>query len=190
MEFEELRKIWDAQNNQPLYAINEKAMYNHILSRKKQARHITNISELLLIFVNIASAFFIVGMSYSKEKGNISLYLLTVWMTGVAIFVLVSRVRRLKANNKFDRSMFGDLAHAVSVATYQVRFSQLMRWNILPIAAFILLGFWEGGKPVWIVVIALAFFALTFYASGWEHNIYKRKKRELEVLQNKLDNEG
>jgi hypothetical protein len=48
MEFEELRKIWDAQNNQPLYAINEKAMYNLILSKKKQAHHITNISELLI----------------------------------------------------------------------------------------------------------------------------------------------
>jgi hypothetical protein len=86
--------------------------------------------------------------------------------------------------------MRGDLRHAISVATYQVHISQIMRWNILPIAALTLLGLWEGGKPIWIALIVLLFFALTYYAGGWEHNIYKGKKRELEILQNKLDNEG
>src|SRR4051812_47574418 len=41
MEFDEMKKIWDSQNNEPLYAINEKALYNRILSKKKQAHHIT-----------------------------------------------------------------------------------------------------------------------------------------------------
>ena len=76
------------------------------------------------------------------------------------------------------------------MASYQVRISQIMRWNILPIAGFTLLGLWEGGKPIWIAVIVLLFFALTYYAGGWEHNIYKRKKRELEILQKKLGNES
>ena len=35
----------------------------------------------------------------------------------------------------------------------------------------------------------IIFFVLTNYASGWEHNIYKRKKRELEILKDKLENE-
>ena len=71
MEFEELRKIWDAQNNQPLYAINEKAMYNLVLSKKKQAHHITNISELLLIFVNIGSGILVLALNIFKQSGNI-----------------------------------------------------------------------------------------------------------------------
>jgi hypothetical protein len=77
MEFEELRKIWDAQDNQPLYAINEKAMYNLILSKKKQAHHITNISELLLIFVNLGSGILILALNLFKQSGNISLYILS-----------------------------------------------------------------------------------------------------------------
>ena len=190
MEFDELKKIWDAQTNQPLYAINEKAMYNYILSKKKQARHITNISELLIIFANIAAGSFTLAMTYFRQSGNIYMYLVSAWMFGSALFILVNRIRRIKGNNRFDRSMSGDLDHAVSVATYQVRISQIMRWNILPIAALTLLGLWEGDKPIWIAICVLLFFALTYYAGGWEHNIYKRKKRALEILQKKLDNEG
>ena len=189
MEFEELQKIWNAQDDQPLYAINEKAMYNYILSRKKQAHRITNISELLLIFVNIISGIFVLGMNYFKQSGNIFMYLLSAWMLGSALFMLISRIRRIKGINRFDRSMFGDLDHAISVATYQVRISKIRRWNILPIGALCILGVWNSEKPVWIAVAILIFFALTFYASGWEHNIYERKKRELETLQRKLGNE-
>ena len=190
MEFEELRKIWDAQNNQPLYAINEKAMYNLILSKKKQAHHITNISELLLIFVNLGAGIMILALNLFRQSVNISLYVLSAWMLVTALYTLVRRIQRIKGDQQFDRSISGDLSHAISMASYQIHISQIMRWNIVPIAALTLLGLWEGGKPIWIVVIVLLFFALTFYAGGWEHNIYKRKKRELEILQKKLGNES
>jgi hypothetical protein len=190
MEFEELRKIWDAQNNQPLYAINEKAMYNIILSKKKQAHHITNISELLIIIVYIITGSVILGMNLFDQSGNISMYVLSVWMLGSSLFMLVNRIRRIKGGNQFDRSMSGDLDYAISVATYQVRISQIMLWNILPIGALTTLGLWEGGKPIWIAMVVLLFFALSYYAGGWEHNIYKRKKRELEALKKKLASES
>jgi len=190
MEFEELRKIWDAQNNQPLYAINEKAMYNLILSKKKQAHHITNISELLIIIVYIISGSVVLGMNLFNQNSNISMYLLSAWMLGSALFMLVNRIRRIKGENKFNRSMSGDLDHAISVATYQVRISQIMLWNVLPIGALTIIGLWEGGKSIWIVMIVLLCFALSYYAGGWEHNIYKRKKRELETLKKKLDSKG
>jgi hypothetical protein len=188
MEFEELRKIWDAQNNQPLYAINEKAMYNLVLSKKKQAHHITNISELLIIIVYIITGSVVLGMNLFDQSSNVSMYVLSVWMLGSALFMLVSRIRRIKGGNQFDRSMSGDLDHAISVATYQVRISQIMLWNILPIGALTTLGLWEGGKSIWIAIVVLLFFALSYYVGGWEHNIYKIKKSELEVLKKKLDN--
>src|SRR6186997_1123318 len=131
MEFEELRKIWDSQNNQPLYAINEKAMYNLILSRKKQARHITNISELLIIIVYIITGSVVLGINLFDQSSNISMYLLSAWMLGIALFMLLNRIMRIKRNNQFDRSMSGDLDHAIAVATYQVRISQIMLWNIV-----------------------------------------------------------
>ena len=189
MEFEELQQIWDSQNNQPLYVINEKALHNRILSKKKQAYHITNFTELLLIIVNSGTGCFILGMNLFQKSENIFMYLLAAWMFGTALYSWMSRIRRTKESNRFDRSMRGDLDHAVSIATYQVRLSQIMRWNILPIGALIILGVWEVGKTLWMVGAMLIFFVIVYYASGWEHRIYRTRKRELEILQNKLANE-
>jgi hypothetical protein len=189
MNFEELQKIWDVQNNEPLYAINEKAMRKHIISKRNQAGHITNISELLSIVVNFGVAAFVAGMQLFSQHGNVFMYLMAIWMFITACYVLVSRRRRMKGESNFERSMLGDLNHAIAMATYQVRLSQLLRWNILPIGLFTLLSFWEGEKPFWIMAVLLLFFALTYYASGWEHNIYKSRKRELETLQKRLETE-
>lgn len=190
MEFDEMKKIWDAQNNEPLYTINEKAMHKYILSKKKQGYHITNTSELLWIVVNSCAGCFILGMNFFKQSESLLLYFLSIWLLGIALYMLVSRIRRIKASNRFDRSMRGDLDHAISVAMYQVRLSQLGRWNILPVGILSLLAVWNGAKSIWWVVALGIFFALTIYVAGWEHRIYKARKRELDVLQNKLENEG
>lgn len=189
MEFEEMKKIWDAQNNESIYGINETALHNRILSKQKQGLHIANFSEFMGIVVYSVTGLVLLGMNLYKQSTNIFMYILAAWMLSSAIYILVSRVRRLRANNRFDRSMRGDLKQAVTVATYQVRLSQLMRWNIIPIGMLIILSMLNTGKSVWIIAGFIVFFVITSYASGWEHNIYKRKKRELEILQEKLENE-
>jgi len=190
MEFEELQQIWDSQNNQPLYVINEKALHNRILSKKKQIHHIANISELLSVIVNIVAGGFILGMNLYNQKVNISMYILSAWMFGSAFYLLISRIRRLKEEHQFNRSMLGELKHAISTATHQVRLSHVMRWNIVPIGLLSLLGVLEGGKSVWIIIVLLIVFVFAFFAGGWEHGIYRNKKRELEILLNKLQRES
>ena len=187
MEFDELQKIWDAQNSQPLYAINEQALHNRIQSKMKQGRHITNISELLLIIVNLGAGSFILAVNLFKPHGNMFMYVTAAWMFATCLYALVSRIRRIKGDQRFDRSMHGDLNYAISVATYQVRLSQIMRWNILPVGILSLLSLWEGGKPFWAIGLILIFFAVAYYAGNWEHRIYKARKRELETLQRKLE---
>ncbi len=190
MEFEELKHIWDSQNNKSLYVIDEQALHNRILSKKKQARHITNISELLVIIVNFGSGSFALAVNLFSQKSNGYLYMLAAWMFGTASYLIVSRMRRIAANKLFDRSMRGDLLHAISVATYQVRLSQIMRWNILPMGGLSALAVLGGGKSISVAVVLIVSFAIAFYASRWEHNIYENKKRELEILQHKLEVEN
>ncbi|MEO6730683.1 MAG: hypothetical protein ABIN01_05665 [Ferruginibacter sp.] len=189
MEFEEMKKIWDAQNNEPLYGINEKALHNRILSKKKKGHHITNISELLSIIVYAGAACFIFFMNLYKQNGSIFMYVLAAWMLCSALYLWAGRLRRINGDRRFDRSMHGDLEHAVSMATYQVHLSMAMRWNILPIALLTSLAIWNSGKSIWIVLGILIFFVLTNYAAAWEHRIYKTRKRELEILQEKLATE-
>jgi hypothetical protein len=188
MEFEELQKIWNTQNNQPLYVINEKALHNRIVAKKHQVIHIAGFTEWLLIVVNIAAGGFLVGSNFSSHN-YFFVYGLAAWMFGSALYVLIHRISRLKQQLRFDRSLSGDLQHALAAASYQLRIAHLMRWNTLPVMLLVLLSIWEGGKSVWLSLVVSLFFILVFYASGWELKIYKAKKRELEVLQKKLQEE-
>ena len=188
-EFDELQKIWDTQNNKPMYTINDQALQSRILSKTNQALHKTNLSELLIIIVNIGAGAIILGLHFSLKSGEIFMYVVAAWMFATALYILVSRLRRLKDSRRFDRTMHGQLAHGISTAAYQVRLSQLMRWNILPIAALVLLTLWETGKPLWTIGLILTIFAIGWCTSVWEHGYYKTKRRELEGLQKKLEND-
>lgn len=189
MEFDEIRKIWDSQNNEPIYGINEKALHNRILSKKKKVHHIASFSEIFAIIAYIAAGSMILLKNLSHPKASIIFYFLSVWMLVSALYLVVSMVRRMKAAHRFDRSMRGDLDHAISVAAYQVRLSGLIRWNTLPIAILVVVGVLESGKSIWIALGILIFFFLTNYAAGWEHNIYKARKRELETLKTRLESD-
>ena len=190
MQFEEMKKIWTAQNDQPMYAFNEASLHRHIVSKRNTGFHITNISELLCIVVYTVAACIVIITNHASPGGKLFMYCLGGWMLLSALYILVSRIRRINGNHRFDRSMQGDLQHAVSVAAYQVRFSWLMRWNILPIGLLVVASFMENGKAWWFSAGLLLFFALTFYFSGWEHNIYKKRKKELLQLQHTLESDG
>jgi hypothetical protein len=79
---------------------------------------------------------------------------------------------------------------AIAMATYQVRLSQLSHWNILPIGILSLLGIWEGGKSVWIGAATLIFFVFAYYIGSIEHRHYQARRRELQILQQKLEKES
>jgi len=186
MEFEEMKKIWDEQNKEPIYGINETALHNRILSKQKQGLHITRISEILGIVAYAVAGIVVLAVNIFKQSPGIFMFILSAWMLISASYILVSRIRRINADHRFDRSLQGDLSYAISVASYQVRFSWLVRWNIIPIGLIIILGMFEGGKSIWIITGILIFLVCSSYASGWEHSIYKRRKLELEILQAKL----
>lgn len=188
-EFEELQKIWDVQNNQLVYAINEEALFRRIAVKKNQALTITNVSEWLLIVVNMAAGGFILGADFPTNNATTLMHVMALWMLGVASYLIASRIRRKAEGKRFDRTMRGDLAHAISVAAYQVRLSQLMRWNVVPIGGLTLLGIGAGGKSVWIGIVTAAFFALAFYLGRWEHGIYRARRDELEILKRKLESD-
>jgi hypothetical protein len=177
MEFEEMKKIWDSQNNEPLYAINETALHMAINRKKNKGLHITNVSELLSIVVNLGAGAVVLAADMAVLAG---------WMMIVGVYCLVGRIRRKMGEQQYDRTMLGDLDHAVSVANYQVRFSGLMRWNIFPIAGIILWSLWGKENSIELMIGMILFFAITFYATGWEHNYYKGRRRQLVGLREML----
>lgn len=182
MEFEEMKKIWDTQNQKTMYAIDEDALQHRIQSRKRYASHCANYTEIFLIVVNIAAGGFVLSAELMSDRVNVYMYLLSIFMLITAVFVLLWHFQRRKRENRFDNSMVGNLNHAIQNAGYQVRLSQIMRWYILPIGLFFLLGLWQSDKPIWILIPFALLMILTVWGSRWEHQIYIRRKRQLEKL--------
>jgi hypothetical protein len=185
MEFDELQKIWDTQHDRPLYAINEQALHKRIIAKKYHVIHIAGFTEWLLIIVNTVTGGFLLQMNGARHN-YFFVYMLAAWLFGSVLYVLISRIRRLQDQHRFNRTMAGDLQHALAIAGYQLRIAHIMRWNVVPVGLLALLSMWEGGKSVWLSLIVAFFFILVFYACKWELAMYRNKKRELEVLQQKL----
>lgn len=181
IEFEEIKKVWDSQSNQQMYVINEQALHGRVMSKKSSSLHIANVSELMGIMAYAGASIFIFAINTSA-----AMYALATWMMISAVYVAIGRYRRLRDDRNFGSSLMDDLNHAISVATYQVRISGLMRWNIVPIGLLIVVGLWSGGKSAGVVLGIIAFLALTGYLSGWEHRIYEVRRRELVGLREKL----
>jgi hypothetical protein len=187
MEFDEMKKIWDAQNNQPLYVIDEKALHNRIQSKMNSALHFANINEWLLIMINLGAGGLLLGLNRFKPGANIFMYIESAWMFATVVYLVVSRIRRINASRRFDRSIHGDLDHAISLVSYQLRLSRIMRLNLLPMGAIMIFSGWEGGKLFKVGLVILVSFALAFYVGSKGDRVNKRRKRELQVLKEKLE---
>jgi len=187
MELEEVQHIWSNQNKQMPYSIDTAGLHRRILSGKAKAVHITNFTERLIILVGVSTGLFTLWTNTTSKHQSFFIYCYSVWMFIMAILVITSRMRRRAAGRQFERSVQGELEHGLAVARYQVRLSQLMRWNIFVIGGLILFGLWETAKPWWATVGVIVFLSMGWYASGFEHRYYQRQKKRLEELRDLLN---
>jgi len=187
MEFDEVQNIWSAQNMQMPYSIDTAELHRRILSKKAKVIFKTNFTEWLNIVVNLGVGAFTLWTNATSSRHNFFIYCLSAWVFVVAIMVVIGRVRRLIAGRRFDRSIQGELQHALAVADYQVKFSELIRWNNFVIGGLVLFGLWEASKPWWTFVLITLFLLLGWYVSGFEHKFYRRQKQRLEELRGLLN---
>jgi hypothetical protein len=187
MELDEIKKIWDAQNNQPLYVIDEKALHNRIQSKMNTLLRFTGISEWMLILINLSTGGILLGFNRLKPGTDIFLSVEAGWMFVLAVYLVSHHIRRVKAGRRFDRSIHGDLNHAISIANYQMRLSQIVRWNMLPMGAIMIFSGWEAGKLLSVGAVILVSYTLAFYVAGKGYRANKRRKRELQALKAKLE---
>jgi len=187
MEFDEIKKIWDAQNNQPLYVLDEQALHNRIQSKMKGVLRYANISEWGLIIIYLFAAGFLLTLNIFTHAANIFMYIEAAWMFATVAYIVAHRFQRLSSSRRFDRSIHGDLDHAISVATYHVRLARMMNWNSLPLGAIMIFSGWEAGALLKAAAVILASYGLSFYIGIKQNRVNVRRRRELQVLKEKLD---
>lgn len=185
MEFEEMKKIWDSQNNEQLYAINEAALHRSIKSKKKRAARLTNINDFGLMAIGIATALI---YSFSAETPGIYDYLIVAMLFLLTGYVWLGRIHRKKKERTFGRTMLGDLDHAISSVSYEMNRSVKMVWYfVLPSAILIFFKLSRVDASLWKWVSIGAAFVLSALILRWDYNrCQKPKKRKLEALRDKL----
>ena len=187
MEFEEMKKIWDAQNNEPMYAINEEALFRRIRAKSSRASRISNINEIGLILIVIVTSGILLFV------GNQSFYdYLTVFaLLSIGLYIWIGRMQRKKRESEFDRSMLGELDQALANVDHETnRAKTFFWWFLLPVAIPAFLNMAQAGTPSWKWFVVPAAFVLSYFVVQWG---LKRKqlprKKELEALRKILADE-
>ncbi|MEM7550557.1 MAG: hypothetical protein AAF363_12820 [Bacteroidota bacterium] len=190
MELDELKEIWNKQNDKPMYTVNQNALFNSIQRSKDKSLKISNISELLILFVNLFTGLFLLSMAFHKDAHDLTIYLMSSGLLLSVPIVLWFRYKRLKGRDNFERSMSGTLDKAISTAHYQVQFSRWVRFYALGMLLIVVFGIFENDKSFIYIIFISVVVILTFYGSRWEHGIYVRRKEKLVELKKKLENEN
>ena len=186
MEFEEMKKIWDTQNNEPIYAIDEAALHQRIQAKRNRAKWNADLTEVGLVVIAIVVSSFL----FIKNRGGYTLYafLPAIAILLTAVYVLVGRLKRIRVAKQFDRSILGDLDEAISHLSFEINRSRIfMWWYTLPLCFSIIPSMVVNDTPPWKWVVLLIGFFLSYMVVqlGLRYKQLPRR-RELEALREKL----
>lgn len=191
MEFDELKKIWDTQNNTSMYAINEETLHKRIQSKKDRTTYLVNLTEIGLIIINLVVGSFLFWDSITDNEGIYS-YLIAAFMLFSAGYLIVSRIHRQREENRSDRSMLGDLDHAIANADRLIVLSRkVIWWYNLPILLLLILKLVQAqsGLLTWLLIATA--FTLAYFLGRWELNrCHLPRKEALKTLRNTLTQEA
>lgn len=190
MQFNDLQKIWDSQNNKPMYVIREEVLHQKVLSKGRKAGRTANITEWILILTGITAAGVLVYFDFIKDEGNTFSYISVVLFSLITVYGIINRFLRKNKTESFERSVLGDLEHALSISEYQISLTKGMFYGFWPAVFLVsLLSLIMSDKPIWYSVIFGLLFIGVSFISRWEYKCYIKRRDELKQLKVKLTDE-
>ena len=189
MEFEEMQKIWDAQNHKPLYAIDENALHRRIQAKRRKASWTSNINEIGLIAISIATFLFIVIKNINVD--NPYAYPPVIALLLTSVYIYVGRRKRRKKELQFDRTMLGDLEHALYNVEYEIKRARTFPfWYLSPLIFPAFLNMYMNDASAWKWVIVSGAFVLSYVVVWFGlKKMQEPNKRKLERLKEKIKND-
>ena len=186
MEFDDMKKIWDEQSQQSMYAIDEEALSKKVIKKRHKASFIANRTEILMIgALLIASAMVWAATIYTGELQLLPLGL-SGFMVIMAILLYRKRVKRLSWQNTFDQTILGDLDEAIANAQYQLNVSKWSRNLFFVVAGLTVVDVFSV-ESWWKAVVVSGFFVIVYFLAKWEYRtFYLSQKNELKSMKDKL----
>lgn len=185
MKFEDMKKAWSEHHHK--FEIDEKKLHESIKHKKKKSSRFVSQVEWILIFANLIAGGTIVAMSFVEKSGEIYANALGLVMLAAGIYIYTRRSHRLKHENRFDRTMLGDLDHAISNATYRARLSYGILIYFLFVAVLTVSNAIYEDKSWLKIGLIIVFFAITWLLGRWEYRSWHlADKQRLEAMRKKL----
>ena len=188
MNFEELQVIWNSQNNETMYAINEDALYKYVKQKGKSIGGMVNLFEFILIGVNL-----LVGVWLTIEaldNNNTSTQsILAVFYLAFAVFGFIRRLMRRSEEKPFNLTIVGELDKAIWRVDYLMRQGKnAIIWYLIPLAViFGVMSFIDTKRLLWAFGLMVVTIVATYFATQWENKkFHLPNKRNLETLRHKL----
>ena len=186
MEFEEMKKIWDSQNKQPMYAIDEKSLHNIVKRKIKAAARKVNTFEYGMIAITtFVTVFMIVDGILDQDWTN---YVTALAAFGITIYVVIHRGRRRRIENRFGQSLIEGLENAIANIDYLIKQgSSFVWWYILPFAVVSMISMINNPSSIWRWILITGAFILAYLLANWEvRKMHLPRKKSLEALRNTL----
>lgn len=188
MEFDDMRIIWDTQNAQPLYAIDERALHALVRRRGRNIARLVGVFEVMTILIMLVfgvaalSEPVIFGTDYHQIiGGGVSL--------AVAAYLAHGRRRRRQRDAGFDHSLRGDLDKAIAQVDYHIDRLRSFVWLFLvPLGIGVLISFalLYDSKPVWLWPATVASLLASWWAFRRDIRLRLPVKQDLEALRDTL----
>lgn len=186
MEFDDMKKIWDEQRQQSMYAIDEEALSKKVIKKKHKASFIANRTEILMIGALLISSAMVWGATIYTQELQLLPLGISGFMVIMAILLYRKRVKRLSWQNTFDQTILGDLDEAIANAQYQLNVSKWSRNLFFVVAGLTVVDVFSI-ESWWKAVLVSGFFVIVYFLAKWEYRtFYLSQKNELKSMKDKL----
>lgn len=189
MKFEDIQRLWNEQKGERIYTINESELRRSVTLRKELASGRMNRVEIIVTIFNALAGIFLIALAV-QHPHVVTYFNAAVMATTVAV-IMYFRRKRKKAENTFDRSMLGELDHAISNTSFMIKFNYLIRVAYvapLIIACISALIIREATWEKWLIVTGALL--LSIFVLHWEQKAYNMPgKNHLLELKRRLTEE-
>jgi hypothetical protein len=163
MEFEDMKKIWDEQNNENIYAINESELHRRVIRKKNRVKRMINKFELTLLIAMIICGLLTTFMGILHNQW----YKLTnalIFFT-IAGYIYKSRQDRIKYEGQSNLSLLDDLEQTLRSLDYHAkRQKYFVLWYMLPVFLTIIISSaFSHSIPWWLWIIFVVVFGFAYW---------------------------
>ena len=201
MDFEDLKVVWESQNEKPLYAINEDGLHSILRRNRRRFKRSIFLRDLREIGISLAMFLMLLyaGIPDYGLLKDLVLWEIVAMFTAAglwlfyALYILVHRKRQESRERQYPSSLRGDLDREIAQTEYQIRMAKnILWWGLLPTGVAGLLGILVTVESSWArLLLILAVLLIMVGAELWtKKRKIKRdflpRQRELESLRDKL----